>query len=96
MYAITAIENVSRNLVKVVKNGKDIDARENVAFVSTLSGVAESVGPCTSQHSLGQAMSAFHQEVPHGAALIMISRAYFTHLIDKHVCDDRFVQMAKI
>jgi alcohol dehydrogenase len=40
-------------------------------------------------------MSAYHQELPHGAGLIMISRAYFTHLIDKHVCDDRFVQMAK-
>jgi alcohol dehydrogenase len=40
-------------------------------------------------------MSAFHQELPHGAGLIMISKAYFTHLIDKHVCDDRFIQMAK-
>jgi len=25
----------------------------------------------------------------------MISRAYFTHLIDEHVCDERFVQMAR-
>lgn len=25
----------------------------------------------------------------------MISKAYFTHFIDKHVCDDRFIQMAK-
>jgi alcohol dehydrogenase len=24
-----------------------------------------------------------------------LARAYFTHLLDKHVCDDRFVQMAK-
>jgi len=95
MYAITAIENVSRNLAKVVKDGKDIDAREKVAFGNTLSGVVESVGLCTSQHSLEHAMSAFHQELPHGAGLIMISEAYFTHLIDKHVCDDRFVQMAK-
>jgi hypothetical protein len=30
-----------------------------------------------------------------GAGLIMISKVYFTHLIDKHVCDDWFVQMAK-
>jgi len=95
MYAITAIENVSRNLAKVVKDGKDIDPREKVAFGNTLSGVVESVGLCTSQHSLEHAMSAFHQELPHGAGLIMISEAYFTHLIDKHVCDDRFVQMAK-
>ena len=95
MYAITAIENISRNLAIAVKDGLDIDAREKVAFGSTLSGLVMSVGRCTSQHSLEHAMSAYHQELPHGAGLIMISKAYFTHLIDKHVCDDRFVRMAK-
>jgi alcohol dehydrogenase len=95
MYAITAIENVSRNLAIAVRDGKEIDAREKVAFGSTLSGLVMSVGRCTSEHSLEHAMSAYHQELPHGAGLIMISRAYFTHLIEKHVCDERFVRMAK-
>lgn len=95
MYAITAIENIAKNLAKTVKNGNDLDAREKVAFGNTLSGTVMCVGLVTSQHSLEHAMSAYHQELPHGAGLIMISKAYFTHLIDKHVCDDRFVQMAK-
>ena len=95
MYAITAIENISRNLAKAVKDGNDIDAREKVAFGNTLSGTVMCVGRCTSEHSLEHAMSAYHQELPHGAGLIMISKAYFTHLIDRHVCDDRFVRMAK-
>lgn len=95
MFAITAIENISRNLAKATKDGKDIGSREKVAFGNTLSGLVESVGLLTSQHSLEHAMSAFHQDLPHGAGLIMISKAYFTHLIDKHVCDDRFVQMAR-
>jgi len=95
MFAITAIENVGRNLVKAVKDGKDIDAREKVAFGNTLSGMVMDVGLCTSQHSLEHAMSAYHQDLPHGAGLIMISKAYFTHLIDRHVCDDRFVAIAK-
>lgn len=95
MYAITAIENIAKNLAKTVKNGNDLDAREKVAFGNTLSGTVMCVGLCTSQHSLEHAMSAYHQELPHGAGLIMISKAYFSHLIDKHVCDDRFVQMAK-
>ncbi|HWQ70883.1 MAG TPA: iron-containing alcohol dehydrogenase [Desulfitobacteriaceae bacterium] len=94
MYAITAIENISRNLAKAVKDGNDIDAREKVAFGNTLSGTVMCVGRCTSEHSLEHAMSAYHQELPHGAGLIMISKAYFTHLIDRHVCDDRFVRMA--
>lgn len=95
MFAITAIENVGQHLAKAVKDGKDIEAREKVAFGSTLSGLVMSVGRCTSQHSLEHAMSAYHQELPHGAGLIIISKAYFTHLIDKHVCDDRFVRMAR-
>jgi len=95
MYAITAIENVSRNLEKAVQDGNNLEARENVAFGSTLSGVVESVGLCTSQHALEHAMSAFHQELPHGAGLIMISKAYFTHLINKQACDDRFLKMAR-
>lgn len=95
MYAITAIENIARNLAKAVKDGKDIDAREKVAFGNTLSGIVMCVGAVTSQHSLEHAMSAYHQELPHGAGLIMISKAYFTHFINKHVCDDRFVRMAK-
>ncbi len=95
MYAITAIENINLNLAIAVKDGLDIDARKKVAFGSTLSGLVMSVGRCTSQHSLEHAMSAYHQELPHGSGLIMISKAYFTHLIDKHACDDRFVRMAK-
>ncbi len=95
MYAITAIENVGQNLAKAVKNGNDLDAREKVAFGNTLSGVVMVVGAVTSQHSLEHAMSAYHQELPHGAGLIMISKAYFTHLIEKHVCDERFIKMAK-
>jgi len=95
MYAITAIENIAKNLARTVKNGSDLDAREKVAFGNTLSGMVMCVGLCTSQHSLEHAMSAYHQELPHGAGLIMISKAYFIHLIEKHVCDNRFVQMAK-
>ena len=95
MYAITAIENVGHNLAKTVKNGNDIEAREKVAFANTLSGVVMCVGRVTSQHSLEHALSAYHQDLPHGAGLIMISEAYFTHLIEKNVCNDRFIRMAK-
>jgi alcohol dehydrogenase len=95
MYAITAIENISRNLAEAVKDGSNMAAREKVAFGNTLSGAVIYLGRCTSEHSLEHAMSAYHQELPHGAGLIMISKAYFTHFINKHVCDDRFVRMAK-
>lgn len=95
MYALTAIENISKNLAKVVRKGNDLDAREKVAFGNTLSGAVMTISACTSEHSMEHAMSAYHQELPHGAGLIMISKAYFTYFVNKHVCDDRFIKMAK-
>jgi alcohol dehydrogenase len=95
MYAITAIENVSRYLARAVNDGNDIEAREHVAFANTLSGAVMTISACTSEHSMEHAMSAYHQELPHGAGLIMISREYFTYFVNKHVCDERFIRMAK-
>jgi len=95
MFAITAIENVGRNLADAYNDGNNLEARTRVAFGNTLSGYAMEVGVTSSQHSLEHAMSAFHQELPHGAGLIMLSKAYFTFFIEKHVADDRFVRMAQ-
>lgn len=95
MYALTAIENAAAALPVAVNNGSDIDGRTRMAFANTLSGIVMTLSSCTSEHSLEHAMSAFHQELPHGAGLIMISRAYFTHFINKHICDDRFIRMAQ-
>lgn len=95
MYALTAIENIGKYLVRAVKDGNDMEAREHVAFANTLSGVVMTISACTSEHSMEHAMSAYHHTLPHGAGLIMISKAYFTHFIEKHACDDRFVRMAQ-
>ncbi len=95
MYALTAIENIARNLPRAVADGNDLEARTRVAFGNTLSGVVMCLSATTSQHSMEHAMSAYHQELPHGAGLIMLSKAYFSFFIEKHVCDDRFVRMAR-
>ena len=95
MVALSAIEKVAAGLARAVRDGSDLEAREMVALGNTLSGYSMVTGSCTSEHSLEHAMSAFHHELPHGAGLIMISRAYYTHFINRHACDDRFVRMAK-
>ena len=95
MYALTAIENVAQNLASAVKDGNDIEARERVLFGNTISGFVMCVGACTSEHSLEHAMSAYHQDLPHGAGLIIISKAYYTHFIEKGVAPERFIRMAK-
>ena len=90
-----AIENIGKYLPRAVADGNDMEAREAVAFANTMSGYSMVVTGCTSEHSMEHAMSAYHPELPHGAGLIMISLEYFRFWIDKHVCDDRFVDMAR-
>lgn len=96
MVALTAIENVAKNLANAVNNGANMTAREKVAFANTLSGYSMVTGACTSEHALEHAMSAYHHDLPHGAGLIMISEAYYQHFVDRHVCDDRFIRMAQV
>lgn len=67
MYALTAIEHIARNLPRAVANGDDLEARTRVAFGNTLSGVVMCLSATTSQHSMEHAMSAYHQDLPHGA-----------------------------
>lgn len=95
MLALTAIENIGKYLVRAVKDGTDLEAREGVAFANNLSGQVMTVSCCISEHSMEHAMSAYHQELSHGAGLIMISKEYYQHFVDCHVCDERFVAMAK-
>jgi len=95
MITLTAIENVGRNLAQAVKDGSDMEARTRVAFGNTLSGYAMEVGVTSSHHSLENTLTGFYSGLPHGAGLIMLSKAYFTFFIEKHVADERFVRMAQ-
>lgn len=95
MITLTAIENIATYLPRAVQDGADIEARERVAFANTLSGHAMELSSCTSEHSMEHAMSAYHQSLPHGAGLIMISRAYYEYFVERRACDDRFIRMAR-
>jgi len=81
MYALTAIENAAKYLARAVKDGSDMEAREHMAFANTLSGVVMTISVTTAEHSIEHAMSAYHQELPHGAGLIMISKAFYEFFI---------------
>lgn len=92
----TVIRSVGEYLPRAVRDGSDMEARARVAFANTMSGYSMMTAACTAEHSIEHALSAYHQELPHGAGLIMISRAYFSAIIAKHVCDERFVRMARL
>lgn len=93
--ALSAIENIASYLPRAVKDGNDLEAREHVAYGSTMAGITMQLTSTTAQHPMEHAMSAYHHELPHGAGLIMISKAFAEFFIKKHACDAQFIKMAK-
>lgn len=95
MMCLNAIKNIAEYLPKAVKDGNNTEAREHVAFASTMAGLIMVLTSTTAQHSMEHAMSAFHHNLPHGAGLIMISKAFNEFFIEKHACDEQFIKMAR-
>ncbi len=94
-YSIKAIELIAANLATAVNEGSNLSAREGVALGNTIAGMVESTSGCTSEHSMEHAMSALHPALPHGAGLIMISRAFYTFYAKSGKCEQRMIDMAK-
>jgi alcohol dehydrogenase len=92
LYALESIRLIAEYLPRAVADGNDVEAREKVALANTLAGMVESTSCCISEHSFEHAMSGTHPELPHGAGLIMLSQAYFTHFAQK--VPERFAKMA--
>jgi alcohol dehydrogenase len=95
LYALKSIELIGRWLATAVREPANPEARTNIALANTLAGMVESTSGCTSEHSLEHALSAVHPDLPHGAGLIMLSEAYYTHFARSGACDLRMVEMAR-
>jgi len=94
MFALEAVRLLYKYLPVAVNDGKNLKARSKVAWASTLAGMVESTSCCISEHSMEHAMSAFYPELPHGAGLIAISKAFYkTFKNDKM---KRYMKMADI
>lgn len=95
MVGLAVMENVGKYLPNAVNNGIDLDARTHMALANTLAGYSMVFSSCTSKHSMQHALGAYHPELPHGAGLIMLSVEYYRFFAEKHICDERFIRMAK-
>lgn len=93
--ALSAIENITKYLPRAVRDGNDMEARERVAYGSTMAGITMQLTSTTAEHSMEHSMSAYHHNLPHGAGLIMISRAFYEFFIERRACDEQFIKMAK-
>lgn len=94
--ALSAIENIAKYLPRAVADGNDLEAREAIAYGSTVAGMTMQLTNTTAQHSMEHAMSAYHHNLPHGAGLIMISVEFARFFIERHACDEQFIKMARV
>lgn len=92
MFALKAIELIAKYLPAAYKNGADKEARAYVALANTLAGYYML---CTSQHTMEHVMGGYHDDLVHGAGLIMISHAYFDFFAERRAAEEPMVKMAK-
>lgn len=60
-----AIEYISKNLAKAVKNGEDLEARDNMMVGSLLAGLSFSHADVASVHCMAEALGSIY-DAPHG------------------------------
>ena len=95
MVELEAIRLLGKWLPVAVADGANLEARTKVAFANTLGGYSMDVSTCTSEHAIEHALSGEHQDLPHGAGLVMISLAYYKTFIARGDCPEKFIEMAR-
>ncbi|KXL53953.1 alcohol dehydrogenase 2 [Anaerotignum neopropionicum] len=95
MFTLKAIELIGKYLPIAVKDGKNVEARENVALANTLSGMSEGISGCISEHAMEHPLTGHNPKLEHGAGLIMICEAYYAYWAKTGIVDQRMIDMAK-
>ena len=93
MFALKTIELVTKYLPRAVKDGSDREAREMMAYASSFAGYYML---CISGHRIEHVIGSFHEELPHGAGLIMTAHAFYDFLAEKKAAEEKLIRMAKV
>lgn len=92
MFALKAIELIAKYLPRACKDGNDMEARENMSLANTLAGYYML---CTSAHTMEHVMGSFHENLVHGAGLIMIAHSYYSFFASRKAAEKQMIKMAK-
>lgn len=92
MFALKAIELIAQNLPVAYKDGSNKEVRANMALANSLAGYYML---CTSEHTMEHVMGSYHDELAHGAGLIMISHEYFDFFAERKAAEEPMIKMAR-
>lgn len=91
--ALHAMELFARSIRQAVHNGRDLEARSQMALSCTLAGAAFSNAGVCLPHAMGQPLSAF-TDAPHGGTLAACIPQVIAWTIP--YAEDRFAKVAEI
>ena len=89
-YAISAISLIKENLLKVVENGKDEEARLKMANASLMAGVSFSNSMVGLVHAIGHSLGAICH-IPHGDAISILLPHVMEYNLD--VCKENYEKL---
>lgn len=92
MFALKVIELIAKYLPIAYKDGNNKEARENMALANTLAGYYML---CTSAHTIEHVMGSYHEDLVHGAGLIMTAHAYYDFFAERKAAEEPMIKMAK-
>jgi len=72
MMALEALTIVSKALPAAVKNGRNLEARERMAWADTLAGLCIANSGVTLPHGIGMAIGGLYPHISHGEALAVV------------------------
>ena len=94
MMALEALRLVARFLPAAVKNGKDLDAREGMAWADTLAGLCIANAGVTLPHGIGMAIGGLYPHVAHGEALAVVYPAILDYTC--RIAPEKFAAVGRI
>lgn len=92
MFALKAIELIAQNLPVAYRDGSNKEARANMALANSLAGYYML---CTSEHTMEHVMGSYHDNLVHGAGLIMICHEYFNFFAERKAAEEPMIKMAR-
>ncbi len=94
MMALEALRLVARFLPAAVKKGKDLAAREGMAWADTLAGLCIANAGVTLPHGIGMAIGGLYPHVAHGEALAVVYPAILDYTC--RVSPEKFAAVGRI
>ncbi len=92
MFALKTIELVAKYLPIAYNDGSNKEAREMMALANTF---AAYYMLCTSAHTIEHVMGSYHEDLVHGAGLIMTAHAYYDFFAERKAAEGQMIKMAK-